>query len=305
MDHLLTDPGAWVLARDTAGPFTTIASCAFEGTFDPDESLARHLASIDAAADAGADLVVFPEISLQGYPSEVKRDARRLPEVYASAERVPDGPRVRRLLDAAAARGLYVVFGVTEAGDRAGVVYNTAVLGGPKGYLGRFRKCHVTLGEQIVYRTGTDWPVFPTRFGKLGILICYDLHWPEAARELMLRGADVLVAPKAWPGGEMYDAHQLLFESVRALENSRWLVSANYAGTLGGAAYPGDSRIIDPLGRVVATTGSEPGLAIATVDLGAGFEDAASVYNGSRQVRDRQSATYRALRGELDPAVDG
>lgn len=299
-----SDRGAWLEPSGAEGPFHTLAACAFPGTADLEESVRRHIGYIDEAADAGADLIVFPEISLHGYPGPMN-DRRRMSAFLASAERVPDGPNVKRVLDHAARRDLYVVFGVSELGDRASVLYNTAVLGGPDGYIGRFRKCHVTLREQFIYRHGTDWPVFPTRLGNIGILICYDLHWPEAARELTLRGADIIVAPKAWPGGEMWEAHQLMFETTRAMENSRWLVASNYAGPFNGSHYPGLVRVVDPVGRVVAESGREAGIALATVNLEAAVRDKVAAYTGSLGIiRDRQTASYRALRGEIETVID-
>jgi predicted amidohydrolase len=266
----------------------------------------RHVAYIDEAADVGADLLVFPEISLQGYPGRiVTRGRNTMRDFMASAEPVPDGPNVRALLDHAAERGIHVVFGVAESGHRPSVLYNTAVFGGPDGYIGSFRKGHLGLYEHVLFRNGADWPVFPTDLGTVGIMICYDLHWPEAARELTLRGADILVVPKAWPGGDMFEEHQLLFERTRALENHRWLVSSNYAGPFTGVDYPGNTRVIDPLGRVVADSGPDPGLAIATVDLAGGVLDRVTAYGGGvALIRDRRPETYRALRGELETVVD-
>ncbi|MCW2622394.1 MAG: putative amidohydrolase [Frankiales bacterium] len=279
----------------------TIASCSYPAPHDVRASVEQHLRFIDEAADRNARLVLFPEISLQGYPAKARS---LLAEHIGVAERVPDGPNVRAVIDHAEKRKIFVCFGVSEATDQPGVLHNTAVLCGPNRYIGRYRKCHMAPEEQLFWRPGRDWPVFDTELGTIGIQICGDIMWPEAGRELALRGADLILTPKCWPGGPMWDAHQLLWETARATENGRWLVSSNYADRHDGLAYPGDARIIEPLGRVVATTGTDPGLAVARVDLTGGLLDWVTAYSGARLIRDRQPSTYRVLRGELEPAVD-
>jgi predicted amidohydrolase len=157
--------------------------------------------------------------------------------------------------------------------------------------------------------------VFDTPFGKIGMLICYDKAWPESCRELTLRGADILVMATAWgfgndpqpdPETNVNCAHYKLYDQVRAVENQRWFVSSNFCGEIEGAAFLGLSQIIDPLGRVVATTGmSESGLALATVDIQAGIAAALAHGQGARLIRDRRPETYLAMQGTLPTAIDG
>jgi len=295
---------------------TVIATCAFRPTYDVAKSLEMHLAYIDEAAEAGADLVVFPETSLQGYPEDVRAfdSARVMEHLYEVAEPVPDGPSVAAIAAKAAERGVHVIYGLTEAGAGRGILYNTMVLTGPEGFVGRYRKVHLAVNEQAYWRPGHDWPVYDTPIGRIGMLICYDKAWPESCRELTLRGADLLVMSTAWgilPGhGEAGDNVWLrqyeLFDRVRAAENGRWFVSSNFVGELGGIDYFGLSQIVDPLGEVVATTGtSDAGLAIATVDLVAGLAAARVANLGAFLIRDRRPETYRALRGELPIEIDG
>jgi predicted amidohydrolase len=97
-----------------------------------------------------------------------------------------------------------------------------------------------------------------------------------------------------------------LYDQVRAMENSRWFVSSNLVGELGGLEFFGLSQIIDPLGHVVATTGTvEAGLALATVDVAAGIVAANRVNQGAHIVRDRRPETYRAVAGAYPGAIDG
>ncbi|MBO9522346.1 MAG: carbon-nitrogen hydrolase family protein [Nocardioidaceae bacterium] len=293
----------------TTSTAVRVAVCSYPGSHDLAENLRRHLDYLDEAADAGADLVVFPEVSLHGYPrGGGGLDPRHLAAVYAAAEPVPDGPSVVRIAERARERGLHVVYGLHEHSGSAGVVYNTVVLTGPDGFIGRYRKVHMGVVEHVTWARGDDWPVFDTPLGRIGLMICYDKMWPEAARELVLRGAQILVTSSAWGAGppvESWDRsawveYFRLFDRVRAAENARWVVSANYAGSFGESTFPGDSAILDPMGRVVAATPTgEVGLAVADIEVRAGIEAAYANTSGARLQRDRRDETYRALRGEL------
>ncbi|MGO9819088.1 MAG: carbon-nitrogen hydrolase family protein [Solirubrobacteraceae bacterium] len=295
---------------------TTIATCAFPATDDVAKSLALHLDYIDEAARRGAALVVFPELSLHSYPPDVRSLELQpvLERVYSLVESVPDGDSVRAIADRAVERGIHVIYGLHEAGERRGVVYNTAVLTGPTGHIGGYRKVHVGVGERLIWRVGHDWPVFDSGLGRIGMLICWDKDFPESTRELTMRGAELLVAPTAWgqlPGTgidadslsvRMYD----LFDRARAAENGRWYVSSNFVGELGGREYIGHSQIVNPLGDVVATSGdSGVGLTLATIDIEAGIADAYAAWEGPYVVRDGRPETYLALRGELPTVIDG
>jgi predicted amidohydrolase len=291
-----------------------VATSAFEGTLDPDENLRRLLAGVDEAAGLGAQLVVFPECALQGYPTPARREAPHgLLATWADAEDVLSGPRTTALRDRAIERGIHVVYGLTERTRVGGVVYNTAVLTGPDGHIGAYRKVHLGNHEQRVWRRGDAWPVFETAIGNIGMLICIDKAWPESTRELVLGGADILVMPTAWgfdapgtgPADDAWADIYLHFDRVRAMENTRWFIGSNFAGSLDGDAYPGFSQIIDPVGRVLATTGTTPGFAVADIDVRGGIEAAQAMWFGPRQIRERRDDTYRILRGEAPIAIDG
>jgi predicted amidohydrolase len=294
---------------------TVIATAALEGSYDIDLSTKRHLELMDEAAAAGAELVVFPEISLQGYPRDLTSFyPERIKDAYDSAESIPDGAHVRLIVDHAKELGIHAIFGMHETGGSPGVIYNTMVLTGPDGYIGSYRKVHVGITEQLTWRNGDDWPVFDTAIGRIGMLICYDTMWPESTRELMLRGADILVMSTAWPmvTGEqdpetnIWSQLYQLYDRARAAENTRWFVSSNFAGDFGGCTFLGLSQIIDPLGRVVATTGPlTPGLAVAEVDIAEGIAEANALLMGARLIRDRRPDTYHALSGRIPSAVDG
>ena len=183
----------------------TIATCSYEGTYDLPESLRRHHELIDRAADDGAALVVSPEISLHGYPRIMDFKPKRLAETFQTAEPVPGVPIVTELAEHPADREIHVVYGLNEASDRPGVIYNSAVLTGPQGHIGTYRKVHVHPIESITWMSGTEFPVFDTAIGRIGIMICYDKWFPESARELALQAAEIIVArrhgaqtPRTW-----------------------------------------------------------------------------------------------------------
>jgi len=287
----------------------TVATFALAGTYNKEVSLKNHLACIDQAADAGADLVVLPEVSLQGYSAVIGRERQLevLTAAYAGAEPVPDGASVVAIAEHAARRGVHVIYGLTERVTEPGVLYNTMVLTGPDGHIGSYRKVHVGITERLIWERGHDWPVYDTALGRIGMLICYDKAWPESCRELTLRGAELLVMSTAWsmrPGEESF-ADSLwveqydLFERARAAENTRWFISSNFAGLLGDLHFFGLSQVIDPTGPVVASTGTtdEQKVALATIDVQRGITDAYAGFNGARLLRDRRPETYTALRG--------
>lgn len=291
---------------------TTIATWAFAGSYDADTSRKRHLSCLEEAARAGADLVVFPETSLQGYPAVLAhgQDQDVLLSVYEAAEAL-DGPRATDLAAAARDLGVHVIFGMTERGDRPGVVFNSTVLAGPGGIIGTYRKVHVGITEQVIWSRGQDWPVYDTPLGRIGMLICYDQAWPESCRELTLRGAELLVMSTAWslrpreksPEESLSVEHYLLFGRARAVENQRWFISSNFTGPLGGLTFFGHSQVIDPSGQVVAATGSNPeqSMVLADIDVRGGIEAAQARSRGPRLWRDRRPETYTSLGAAVLP----
>jgi predicted amidohydrolase len=294
---------------------TKIATCAFPGTYDVDKSTELHLSYIEEAKAAGAALVVFPETSLQGYPPNATFTETEAPlaATIATAESVPDGPNVAKIIAKAVEEEIYVIFGLTESVDQPGLLYNTMVLAGPEGYIGRYRKAHVGITEQVFWRRGNEWPVFDTAIGKIGMLICYDKMWPEATRELTLGGAELLVMSTAWSympsHGEGEDnlwvRQYRMYDQVRAAENSRWFISSNLIGSLGGLEFFGLSQVVDPSGEVVVSSGLDKiGLVYADIDIKGGLTSATTANQGAFLIRDRRPETYKRLSGELPTVID-
>jgi predicted amidohydrolase len=154
---------------------------------------------------------------------------------------------------------------------------------------------HAPGDEYHVFRQGRDWPVFDTEIGRIGMHICYDMRFPEAAREMALKGAEILVLPTAWPqqAGFIYDT----LDRARAAENECWFLSSNQVGACdqGRLTFYGHSRIIGPLGNVLADTGDGEGLATAEVPL----ESLRRRQWGSMNIfHDRRPDTYHNLANE-------
>ncbi|WP_034950608.1 carbon-nitrogen hydrolase family protein [Erwinia oleae] len=255
----------------------TIASVTLPAFYDKARNLDNLLAWMALAAQEGADLVVFPEQILQGYlPDTLNWNGEAVAWQMRQAEVVPQGDSIVTLQHKATQLGLHVVFGMTERHpERAEVLFNSAVLLGPQGFVGVYRKVHQPGDEKHVYYPGSDFPVFNTPLGRIGMLICYDKVFPESTRELALKGADIMIMPTAWGyGGDgnagdadpMVDSYTL-FGRVRALENQCWMIESNLCGQHGNLHYHGHSRIIDPLGAIIADSGTSEGMALANVEI--------------------------------------
>ncbi|MEU6128277.1 carbon-nitrogen hydrolase family protein [Saccharopolyspora sp. NPDC047091] len=249
---------------------------------------------VERARSAGVELLALPEACLGGYLLGLDGSAADDPGPPALEL---DGPEVRRL--AALAGNMTVVAGYCErAGDRK---FNSAVCVSGDGVLGNHRKVHQPLSENASYDSGDSFHAFDTPAGRLGMLICYDKAFPEAARALALDGAEIGVCVSAWPGARTNAAADLaqdrwkrrfdLFDRARALENQVLWLSANQAGTFGSLRFVGSAKVVDPGGEVLADTGVEAGVAVADVDVDRALE-AARRHMG--HLRDRRPDAYLA-----------
>jgi len=288
-----------------------LATASMNVAYDKQANLKKFLSLIDEAASFGADLLVLPEQSLQGYlPSMTALDMSHYQYQYDNAETIPDGASVRAVVDKAMERNIYVVFGMTEKDAYIDYkLYNSAVLTGPDGYIGKYRKVHLPLDELHTYYAGEDFPVFQTKIGRIGMLICYDKAFPESAREAALADAEILVTPLAWPHSTQehisdpekdpnLEEHRL-YDRVRAMENQIFFISSNHAGASGKAHYLGNSNIVGPNGVIIATTGYNEGVAYAEVDLKQEIYRGKTIgMGGSNLMRERRPSVYKNLRDD-------
>ena len=208
---------------------------------------------------APADLVVLPELCNSGYNFASIDEARN------TAEDARDGVFVQYLCSLGARHGQYIVAGLNEWDQEQSKLYNSAVLVGPKGYIGKYRKLHLFMKEKDFFAPGDlGFPVFDLGGWKLGILICFDWIFPETWRVLALRGADIVCHPAnlVLPGLAQRAV------PIHALMNRIFAVTANRIGDEGALTFTGLSTIADPRGEVLAqATETETGVRVVDVDL--------------------------------------
>ncbi|GAC1607861.1 MAG: carbon-nitrogen hydrolase family protein [Mycobacteriales bacterium] len=267
----------------------TVAAVSAPFGRDLDQAYERISRLLEQARAAGVGLLVLPEACLGGYLAHLDGEAPLPPALDL------DGPELGRVI--AMAADVVICLGLCE---RAGELrYNTAVCLDGTGVLGVHRKVHQPLNEDASYAAGEEFVAFDTPVGRLGMLICYDKAFPEAARSLALDGAEVLAVMSAWPAGRT-DRHPDLaqdrwtqrfdlFDRARALENQVVLVSANQSGTFGQLQFVGSAKVVGPGGEVIARTGVGEGMAVATVDV---QESLFLARRHMSHLRDRRPHTY-------------
>jgi predicted amidohydrolase len=224
----------------------------------------------EAAAAERAELIVFPELIVHGHCT---------PNTWELAERVPDGESTQILCDIARRLSISLCVGLSEKEND--IVYNTQVLIGPTGYIGKQRKLHMSRDESFFYKGGREIRVFDLGKCKVGIVICYDNQFPEVGRIVALRGADVILMPHAAREGRWDDtpdseaaARRKVFDffassyRMRARENACFCVYVDQAGRAGYVDslprehfnqphHPGGAMIIGPQGDILRHTQTE------------------------------------------------
>ncbi len=220
-----------------------------------DDNLER---TIDAIRGAEADLLVLPELFNTGYLFGNKEELKR------SAEFIPDGPTFRRMTEAAARQNLNLVFGMAEReGEEC---YNSSVLITPGGDFWVYRKLHLFDREKLWFTPGNkELEVIDVGFAKIGMMICFDWIFPEVARILALKGAQVICHPSNLVLGYCQQAM-----TTRCIENGVFAITANRTGTeeREGAklTFTGNSQVVDPKGNILKRVDSS-GEGVWTVDV--------------------------------------
>jgi N-carbamoylputrescine amidase len=253
-------------------------------------NLERSTAAILDAARFGAELVVLPELANSGCNFPSRESA------WDIAERVgdpgaPEGPTLRAWQEAVEESGVLVVGGFLEReGDS---LYNSAAVVGP-GFFERYRKTHLWDEEKLLYEPGLNLPIFETPLCNIGVLVCYDVWFPEAARTLALRGADLLCvpanAPDDWvPEGQRRGGFTMLNVHVisHANANRLFVACANRVGD----GYLGRSSIVDTTGGILAFgSAKEEELIRAEIDV-------------ERTLREKQLTKLSHTFGDRNPDV--
>jgi predicted amidohydrolase len=221
-------------------------------------NLERVLGYLSAADDEGCDLVVFPECALSGYMFASRAEAQ--------AAAVPvDGDEVKALLEACHEHMVHCVIGVlVRVADE---LWNTALLLGPDGLIGRYDKTHIPpLGaDNYVVPGQGPYQVHASTIGRIGLQICYDWRFPEVTRSLALAGADLVVMPTCSPATSSELAGYV--PRTRAVENAIFFVMVNRVGPDGGVDFLGRSQVVDPEGHVLIDAGDRAGLVTVDIDV--------------------------------------
>jgi predicted amidohydrolase len=248
--------------------------------------VAKNLDAVASALEqAEADLIVLPELFASGYQF-VSQD-----EVMQLAESVPDGPTTRRLVELAKRRRMVIVAGLPE---RAGLAcYNSAVVVGPSGFIGCYRKTHLFFEETLFFKPGdTGFQVWDIGSAKIGVMICFDWYYPEAARTLALKGAEIICHPSNLVLPDCPDSMP-----VRCLENRVFAITCNRSGieARGGKdplTFIGNSEVVAPRGAILhRAPRDQEELCIVEIDPADARDKALTAYNDL--LRDRRESLYR------------
>lgn len=256
--------------------------------------IAAHLPYIEQAGQQGVQMLCFQEVFTGPYfcPSQ---DARW----YGAAEAIPGGPTTTLMQEFAKKYHMVIVVPIYEE-HMTGVYYNTAAVIDADGtYLGKYRKNHIPqvagFWEKFFFKPGNlGYPVFDTAYGKVGVYICYDRHFPDGARCLGLNGAEIVFNPSATVAG----LSQYLWEleqPAHAVANGYFVAAINRVGTEApwniGEFY-GSSYVVSPRGKILAQASKDHDeMVVVDIDL----DEVREVRNNWQFFRDRRPETYGQL----------
>ena len=280
---------------------------------DRDSNVAQACDFIDKAAKENPDLLVLPEFFNNMYFAQY-RDYK-----YVQWAEKDDGFSIKCIKEKAKQHSVYIIATIYEQ-QQPGIYFDTAMVIDQKGQMvGKYRKTHPAgfrALELIYYRYGSQYPVFEICGWKVGIVICYDLNFPESARCVTLNGAELVIVPFASPVGYLSSVSSSqpdntgpgsidkagwlhkwdLKTSMRALENIVFLAPCNHTGQEGDAVFCGSSRIVSPKGEIIVDAGEEE--KVITAEL-----ERQSLINARQTtpfLRDRRPHIYKAIVSETE-----
>jgi len=262
------------------------------------DAVDKHIKMIADAAGQGAQVVGLQEIFHGPYFC-----AEQDPKWYDTAE-PEDGPTVARMREVAREHGIVLIVPWYEE-EQPGVYYNSACVIDRDGTIvGKYRKTHIPhvgpcFWEKFYFKPGNlGYPVFDTSVGRIGLIICYDRHFPEVARELGLKGAEIVFNPSA----TVESLSRYLWEleqPAHAVANGFWMAASNRVGVeapLNPAKFYGSSYFCSPRGKIIAqASDSEDEVLVADLDL----DEIREVRNTWQFFRDRRPETYGELVAQL------
>ena len=259
------------------------------------DNVARSLELIERAAADGARLIVLPELCNSGYVFETREEA------FDLAEEIPEGETTREWAAAAGRHHAYIVAGIAERDGAA--LYNSAVIVGPDGYVGRYRKNHLWAAENLFFEPGNlGVPVFHTSVGRVAMAICYDIWFPEIFRLAAVQGADILCVPTNWV--PMADQPEDLPKMANILamggahSNSMFVAAADRVGEERAQSFIGNSLIVDCTGWPLAGPASDDSEEILVAEANLSDARRRRNWNDFNQVlRDRRTDLYAETLG--------
>ena len=265
-----------------------------EWTGDSESMVDKHIKYAEQAADDGARVMCFQEIFNTPYFCQVQEN-----EHFDSAEPIPDGPTMQKMIQLARDTEMVLVVPMFEKADE-GFFYNTAAVIDADGtYLGKYRKTHIPhvngFWEKFYFRPGNmGYPIFDTMVGRIGVYICYDRHFPEGWRALGLAGAKIVFNPSATSRGlSMYLWN--LEQPAAAVANEYFIGAINRVGKepYGDNDFYGSSYFVDPRGQVVGVAASDTDEELVVRDLDLDMVD--EVRKTWAFYRDRRPDAYAPL----------
>jgi len=245
--------------------FPLVAIVQMKSSEDKMENLQLSVDFIREAAKKKSNLICFPEFQMAYSP--VSQSANQLSEI---AESVNDGNFITTLRKAAKVNKISIISTIYEKSNRGSDnrVYDTVVLIDNKGGISSvYRKLHLydALGfkesDRMMAGNMIEKPA-KTSVGKIGLMICYDIRFPEMSRILTVKGANVLVSPSAWVHGVMKEEHWQTLLKARAIENGLYIIAPDQVGNI----FSGRSMAVDPFGVVLLDMGNREGMEVVELD---------------------------------------
>ncbi len=230
---------------------------------DKQQNLEKAERYIKQAKESGSDFIVLPEMFMAYVPADSATKPADIAEPL-------DGPFVSKLKQYAKTNQIYVIFGTYESDSNSNeFAYNTIICLDRSGeLLQAYRKTHLydafNYKESETIKPGTkSAEVIETEFGKIGIMVCYEIRFPEISRKLVIEGADFIFVPTGWVAGNMKEDHWQTILRARAIENTVYMFGANQVNNM----FTGCSMIVDPMGLVIASAGEEETLITTPIDI--------------------------------------
>ena len=235
----------------------------FKASTKKEDNLKKILSYISKAASKNATLCAFPEFMM------FYTNSTQTPKQLANLAETINGNFITTIANAAKEKQIQIIGSFYEKSRKKDRVYDTSFIIDKSGkIISTYRKIHLydALGfkesDKMISGSKIVKPV-DTSIGKIGMMICYDLRFPEMSRSLAVAGAEVLVAPSAWVKGNMKEEHWITINKTRAIENGCYMIAPDQVGNI----YCGRSLVVDPYGKILLDMKKRQGISFVNIDL--------------------------------------